>query len=1037
MDGDQHFHGQPAPQNEQNQDSQGKIQLDKLSTGRPTLGSNYGYLGVTVPEPVMASEPNGLQHPSQAAQVQNEEPQAPIENGSSPDAVNGDQESGQTNGEPLHVENQETSEPSAQEEPIEIVGEDSESDFSVEEAVRDSNQNAPVQIEAEPEVQMREELKENSGPVVAEVVDQDQNEEVVQNTEALQKEDPQPVELLVETVQTEVLEVAQPAEPQAELREEVPQVEESAPVVEEVTMPQPTEVVPESIEIAETPSEPVLLESGAMEAIQEPKVVEIREEANPEPVVTQEPEPQGAQEEEQDNQAEPIVEEEVTPQEVQNQCFIVPQKEDVQSVEENPVSEPIVEEVVEAVPMEVEAESEPVEPQPEPICEPEMEAAQVPEPVQEDPVAVESVVAAEPVIVEPVVENEPEEIVEAQPEPVSEPPAEVVYEAPKVESEEEESEPEPTSQIEPAQHEPVQESEPEESEVQEVAEPAPVAEPQPQEEEEEVEESSNSVVPIEGLLPGEVRNVEEEEDNQAPQETAVVQPIEEPTAIVEETTEPVAEPEATPAPEPAPAAKNQILLRNQRIADNEDDLSYNFDGENKVFMWGSAECDQFECENYESKRPVEIGYFLSNKIKVSKISCGSQHTLLLDNKGRAYSWGNSDNGALGRAIEGESTIPGQVDLGGQEVDLISAGDSHSVFANSVTGKLFFCGVILSSNGPISQKVRTPVDISGFGTGKGGITQLISGQNHVLILSSSKIYSFGDNSNGAIGHVRRGYNSKTDCLTPTSLNIKSVERIFTGANHCFATTRRNQLYAWGLNSAGQLGLPYYIDLGEDSDVNNSDPNRNANVLQTPHLVGKIKAREIRSIQGGDHHTLLLKTDGSIWGTGLNNDGQLGDFVHPPRESYPETQTPNSYVKVAGRNIRVLVTEDYMPNSFFELTSLNQASFDAIQARHVFSYGLDLSNPENPKYYSWGTGFNYVLANGNEDTVNTPFRISNEKFFQQAPPTGLALGHSHVAYFTGKRHPIELEAYEKKKQNKLRKRESSIANKNSKRKRVKTK
>ena len=1010
MDGDQHFQGQPAPQNDQNQDTQGKIQLDKLSTGRPTLGSNYGTLGVTVPEPVTASEPNGLQHPPQAAEVQNEEPQPPVENGSGPDAVNGDQESGQTNGEPLQVENQETSEPDAEEGPIEIDGEDSESDFSVEEAVRDSNQNVPVQIEPQPEVQMREEYQENSEPVVAEVVNQSQNPEVVQNTEALQKEDPQPVEQPLETVQNEVLEVAQPVEPQPELREEAPQEVEPVAVVEEVSMPQPTEVV-------EAPSEPALLESGAMEVTQEQEAMEIREDAAPEPIVVQEPEPQPVQEEVHEAQAEPIVveepvaqpiEEEVAPQEVQDECPVEPQ-EVVQNVEESPASEPIVEEVAQAAPVEVETVSEPVEPQPEPECEPEVETVQVPEPV----------------VVEPVVQSEPVETLEPQPEPVVEAPAEVVYEAPKVESEEEQAEPES-----------VQESQPEEPQVEEVA--APVAEPQPQEDE-EVEESSNSVVPIEGLLPGEVRNDEEEQaqPEPTPQETEEVQPVEEPTAIVEETAEPVAEPEPTPATEPAAPGENQILLRNQRIADNEDGMAYNLNGENRVFMWGSAECDQFECENYESKRPVEIGYFLSNKIKVSKIACGSQHTLLLDNKGRAYSWGNSDNGALGRALEGESTIPGQVDLGGQEVDLVSAGDSHSVFANSVTGKLFFCGVILSSNGPISQKVRTPVDISGFGTGKGGITQLISGQNHVLILSSSKIYSFGDNSNGAIGHVRRGYNSKTDCLTPTSLNIKSVERIFTGANHCFATTRRNQLYAWGLNSAGQLGLPYYIDLGEDSDVNNSDPNRNANVLQTPHLVGKIKAREIRSIQGGDHHTLLLKTDGSVWGTGLNNDGQLGDFVHPPRESYPETQTPNSYVKVAGRNIRVLVTEDYMPNSFFELTSLNQAPFNAIQARHVFSYGLDMSVPENPKYYSWGTGFNYVLGNGNEDTVNTPFRISNEKFFQQLPPTGLALGHSHVAYFTGKRHPVELEAYEKKKQNKLRKRESSIANRNSKRKRVKTK
>ena len=37
-----------------------------------------------------------------------------------------------------------------------------------------------------------------------------------------------------------------------------------------------------------------------------------------------------------------------------------------------------------------------------------------------------------------------------------------------------------------------------------------------------------------------------------------------------------------------------------------------------------------------------------------------------------------------------------------------------------------------------------------------------------------------------------------------------------------------------------------------------------------------ATDVSEVEVGEYHTLYLKTDGSLWATGLNNSGQLGDM-----------------------------------------------------------------------------------------------------------------------------------------------------------------
>lgn len=73
----------------------------------------------------------------------------------------------------------------------------------------------------------------------------------------------------------------------------------------------------------------------------------------------------------------------------------------------------------------------------------------------------------------------------------------------------------------------------------------------------------------------------------------------------------------------------------------------------QLFCFGQASCDQFQYvvngeEYYEAKKPFEFVPFFQLKIKIVSLKCGSMHSVVLDENGDLYSWGNNDSGQLGR-----------------------------------------------------------------------------------------------------------------------------------------------------------------------------------------------------------------------------------------------------------------------------------------------------------------------------------------------------------------------------------------------------
>lgn len=74
--------------------------------------------------------------------------------------------------------------------------------------------------------------------------------------------------------------------------------------------------------------------------------------------------------------------------------------------------------------------------------------------------------------------------------------------------------------------------------------------------------------------------------------------------------------------------------------------------------------------------------------KVYQVTCGGMHTLVLTTMGKIFSWGNNDDGALGR--EGSEKRAEMVNI--PEMTNITAGDSFSIAYNTELNVAYQWGV---------------------------------------------------------------------------------------------------------------------------------------------------------------------------------------------------------------------------------------------------------------------------------------------------------------------------------------------------------
>jgi alpha-tubulin suppressor-like RCC1 family protein len=292
-----------------------------------------------------------------------------------------------------------------------------------------------------------------------------------------------------------------------------------------------------------------------------------------------------------------------------------------------------------------------------------------------------------------------------------------------------------------------------------------------------------------------------------------------------------------------------------------------------LYVWGSN--SNFECGLERNDVLLTVPYLLETlRPGTVEAAAGNMFSMALMSDGTVYAWGNNRVGELGIGNKDTTEMPHQV-LGpyGEGyltgITRLAAGDSHSLavrddgsmwaWGDNAYGKL---GIgTYDEHHTVPYQVRGP-DNAGFLT---NVVDAAAGDSHSLALrSDGTVYACGYNLSGQLGsNDLNYYRSPHQVHGPVSGDepyLTGIVQVAAGANFSLALKSDGTLWAWGEGGHGQLGLHSNNDHSVPYQVHGPE---NAGVLT-----------DVVDMAAGDHHTLALKSDGTVWAWGEGGSGQLG-------------------------------------------------------------------------------------------------------------------------------------------------------------------
>ena len=277
----------------------------------------------------------------------------------------------------------------------------------------------------------------------------------------------------------------------------------------------------------------------------------------------------------------------------------------------------------------------------------------------------------------------------------------------------------------------------------------------------------------------------------------------------------------------------------------------------------------------------------TNVDDVKQVYYGWYHTFILKNDGTLWGCGYNNFGQLGLGDTTNRTTFTQITTNTNDIKSVYCGGYYTIILKN-DGTLWSCGH--NNYGELGLGDTTNrTTFTQITTNANDIKSVYCGDHHTFILKNDgTLWSCGRNINGELS---LGDTTNRTTFTQITTNTNDIKSVCCGANHTFMLKNDSTLWGCGANGNGQLGLGNTIDRNIFTEITTN-------------------TNDIKEIYCGGVHIIILKNDGTLWGCGLNNAGQLGLGDTIDRNIFTEITTNTNDIKeiYCGRTYTLILEND---------------------------------------------------------------------------------------------------------------------------------
>lgn len=413
-----------------------------------------------------------------------------------------------------------------------------------------------------------------------------------------------------------------------------------------------------------------------------------------------------------------------------------------------------------------------------------------------------------------------------------------------------------------------------------------------------------------------------------------------------------------------------------------------------VYSWGNNNFGQCGVGITGSNKSGVASAILNNPTKISTLSnivsitAGNEFSLALDSLGNVYSWGKAEGGLLGYNLNAY-----------QQHNISTSNDQEHQLNNLYVNKdnSRSNNNFLSINQPVNKEFSTvPRQIHSLKN----IKFIFSGSlNSVAIDNKHKVFSWGCGEGGQLGFSENVLlqQSESACITnPLSVtvleNLKII-KVSCGEAHSVSCTSTGEVFGWGFNSSGQLGLGTCADSFEPgTGVMNSRiftpkklefvtlKKKEKKIVDKEFTINPEDQPQIIDVVCGKTFTMFIDKQGTLYGCGSNDFGQLGMKRENVFKSHLHSEEDEGYCFDIVYPIRIE-----------NLTSMKVNKI-ACGESHCIAIVNDLANSIT-SIWSWGSNKSGQLGHGNASDLQAPRPISYLLSYERCRIVDVACGAYH--------------------------------------------